>query len=119
MALVAGKGPKSPQLTINHRLSNLRDNETQEAGKVATEALSTAFTAFLRLVQIFDSDELEALGFSIGFWGTFEWCWHRLFTEQARTTGHLVLTYELAEAMRRCRELEHRLCGQLPDRFTI
>ena len=118
MALAIGKSRRNATSTLNHRLSD-QDNEGREAGMVAVEALATARVAFLKMADIFDSRVSESLGYCIGFWSTFEWCWHRLFTDQAQATGQLVLQYEVAEAMRRTRELEGRLNGHVPERYTM
>ena len=118
MALSIGSNPRAATSTLNHRLSDV-DIEGREAGVVAIEALATARVAFLKMADIFDTRVAESLGYCVGFWSTFEWCWHRLFTDQAQATGQLVLQYEVAEAMRRTRELEGRLNGHVPDRFSM
>jgi hypothetical protein len=118
MALVIGESPRNATLTLNHRLNDV-STEGREAGMVAVEALATARVAFLKMADIFDTRVSESLGYCIGFWSTFEWCWHRLFTDQAHSTGQLVLHYEVAEALHRTRDLEGRLNGHVPERFTI
>ncbi|HIA03509.1 MAG TPA: hypothetical protein EYN06_06190 [Myxococcales bacterium] len=118
MALSIGSSPRAATTTLNHRIND-NDCEGREAGIVAVEALATARVAFLKIADIFDNRVSESLGYCVGFWSTFEWCWHRLFTDQAQATGQLVLQYEVAEAMRRTRELEGKLNGHVPERFTM
>ena len=117
MALNIGRGHQSGQTTLQNRLIERTTDEVREAALVAVEALATASAAFDRLIEIFDLDENVALGYSIGFWSTYEWCFFRLFTEQTHHTGQLVLQYEIAEALHRTRELEHRLNGHVFQRY--
>lgn len=108
MALTIGRRSKAAFLTLEERLTS-DDEEERETGLVALEALDHARGAFLDLADVLDCPERDGIGLEIRFWTTFEWLWHRLFTESVRSTGQSSLRHELVEAGVRTVDLLHEL----------